>query len=305
MASEDDTPATRLERQLEQALRAGRSKSFLLPQLEQLEAIAPHASPAWCFANRTLAELLIEQAPWRAALHARRVTQVEPNDEAAHALLGLAHAVQSNYRAAIASYRRALALDPRNPWYAHNIGHLFDVALDQPREGLPFLQRAHGEAPTQDDVASSLAHCLARLGQREEALEIASELAARRVDRLDFVELHDWVRRGDHRAPGAPALLAPTPYEPILDAAESVRALLERAPLDDDQREQAHAILERIEERGEPPTHDPPTIAAAIEYAVRRRTRRAPTQRELAERYAVSVQALREQVAAVRAMSDR
>ncbi len=304
MASPEESPQSRLERQLEQALRAGRSKSFLLPQLERLAAMADAGSRAWCFANKTIAELLIEQAPWRAAVHARRVSVAVPDDEAAHALLGLALAVQSNYRAAISAYRRALAIDPRNPWYAHNIGHLYDVALDQPRDGLAFLQRAHREAPEQDDVASSLAHCLARTNRRPEALELAAELAARRPDRQDFSELHAWIARGDTPDPGATSLLAPTSFEAALAepiaGARTARALIEAAPLDDAQRASAIALLDRCERsqaaRSERDEH---ALAAAIEYAVRKSEKPAPSQRSLAEKYAISLHAFRSQAAAV------
>ena len=86
-------PEARLHLQLEQAVKAGRARAYLLPQLERLATIATEGSPAWRFANRQLSELLLEQAPWRAALHARRVASLDPADDAAHALLGLALAL--------------------------------------------------------------------------------------------------------------------------------------------------------------------------------------------------------------------
>jgi tetratricopeptide (TPR) repeat protein len=303
MASPEESPESRLERQLEQALRAGRSKSFLLPQLERLASIAAEGSRAWCFANRSLAELLIEQAPWRAALHARRVAIATPDDEAAHALLGLALAIQSNYRAAIASYRRALAIDPKNPWYLHNVGHLFDVALDLPREGLSYLQSAHREAPSQDDVAASLAHCLARLDRRDEALELSTELAARRAERSDFAELDQWIRQGNTRHSRPPALLAPHSFEPDAqpsddadaDPARIDRALavIESAPLDDAQRARALSLLEACRSVPIPSDGDATALGAAIEYAVRRRKKGGPTQQAVADRSATTTAAVR------------
>lgn len=317
MASPEESPEDRLERQLEQALRAGRSKSFLLPQLEKLSSMAAAGSRAYCFANRAIAELLVEQAPWRAALHARRVVVAMPDDEPAHALLGLALAVQANYRAAIASYRRALALSPNNPWYAHNIGHLLDIALEQPRDGLPFLRVAHREAPEQDDVASSLAHCLARCGAREEALALCAPIAARNPSRSDFQSLLQWIERGDLTTPRPPALLAPQSFEPgtsaprdashphATDWYEITRTLIDRSPLAPEQRVHALSILSAHTTL---PIHDriaANAAAAALEYTVCARSRRARTQRALADEYGLSVQSLREWVALVRPLVEK
>lgn len=316
MASPEETPEERLERQLEQALRAGRSKSFLLPQLEKLASMAAVGSRAYCFANRTLAELLVEQAPWRAALHARRVVVASPEDEPAHALLGLALAVQGNYRAAIASYRRALALAPSNPWYAHNVGHLLDIALDKPRDGLAFLRSAHREAPDQDDVTSSLAHCLARCGAREEALDLAAPLARKNAHRADFLALVEWIEAGDPAQPRPPALLAPHSFDPDASAHSDAsaaptdwvavtRTLIDRSGLAPEQRVLALSVLSS---HNALPIHDriaANAAAAALEYAVCVRTRRARTQRALADEYGLSVQSLREWVALVRPLVER
>lgn len=311
MTDDAPTPEAHMRRQLEQAVRAGRSKAFLLPQLERLAAIAKEGSEEWCFANRQLAELLLEQAPWRAAIHARRVAVHSSSDDAAHALLGLALALQNNYRAAIASYRRALAANPSNPWYAHNVGHLYDVALDLPREGLPFLRAAHREEPTQDDVTASLAHCLARSGAIDEAREFATELAARHPHREDFAELAQWVADGaptrDER--GAPALLAhiehgsstSAPDNAAATSDESIDELLERSPLTEEQRARARRLWVDFESRGtREGAGDGRALAAAIEYAIHRVDGSNVTQRSLAARYNVSVSAIKSRYGAIR-----
>lgn len=310
MTDEAPTPEAHMRRQLEQAVRAGRSKAFLLPQLERLASVAKEGSDEWCFANRQLAELLLEQAPWRAALHARRVAVQSSSDDAAHALLGLALALQNNYRAAIASYRRALAANPSNPWYAHNVGHLYDVALDLPRDGLPFLRAAHREEPSQDDVTASLAHCLARAGAIDEARELAVELAARHPNRSDFAELAQWIAEGApaREAQGAPALLAhiehgsstPSPDGPP-PADDSIDELLERAPLTEEQRARARRLWVDYESRESTnATRDGRALAAAIEYAIHRVDGANVTQRSLAERYNVSVSAIRSRYGSIR-----
>lgn len=313
MASSDQTPQERLERQLEHALHAGRSKSFLIPQLEKLASMATVGSRAYCFAHRTLAELLVEQAPWRAALHARRVAIACPEDEAAHALLGLAHAILGNYRASIASYRRALTLSPGNPCYAHNIGHLLDVALDKPHDGLAFLRAAHREAPDQADITSSLAHCFARCGARDEALALATSLARSHVHRKDFLELVRWIAVGNLTQPRAAALLAPHLFDADSSANSPsstdwiafTRTLIDRSGLEPEQRILALSVLSS---NSSLPIHDPITAhaaAAALEYAVCARTPRARTQRALADAYGLSVQSLRRWIALIRPLVGR
>ncbi len=312
----------RLHQQLEQAVRAGRARAYLLPQLERLAAIATEGSAAWRFANRQLSELLLEQAPWRAAIHARRVAQHDPSDDAAHALLGLALALQSNYRAAIASYRAALRASPRNPWYAHNIGHLYDVALDAPQEGLSLLRAAHREEPEQPDVAASLAHCLARCGRVDEALVTVDALVARHPHRDDFQELQRWIHAG---APavldlGAPSLLAstghpepapalhgpPTAHSDRSDrrgvADESIESLLDRAGLSDEQRSRALLLWVDYEARARPVIGRARVLVAALEYAILRVDRSGVTQRDLAARYEVSQSAVRSRYGSIRSL---
>ena len=70
--------------------------------------------------------------------------------------MGLCQAVQGNYRMAVASFRRAVALAPSNPWYNHNLGHLLAVALDAPSEALVYLRKAHSAQPGQEGVGKLL-----------------------------------------------------------------------------------------------------------------------------------------------------
>ncbi len=88
------------------------------------------------FAHRQLAEVLLERDPWRAALHARRVVHMRPEDDRAWAALGLSQSLLGNHQYASRALARALARSPDNPWYAHNLGHTLDVALDKPREAV-------------------------------------------------------------------------------------------------------------------------------------------------------------------------
>src|SRR5512146_974465 len=127
----------RLRREVERALREQRGPEEILPLLARLARAAAPESEPWIFAHRHLAELGVEHDPWRAALFARRVLALCPDDDGAWAVLGLAQSLLGHYRYATRAYERALQLAPNNPWYAHNLGHLYDVALDRPADALP------------------------------------------------------------------------------------------------------------------------------------------------------------------------
>src|SRR5262249_43708099 len=101
-----------LQRRAEQAIRGAKPREYVVRLLEQLVAVAEESSDAARFAHRHLAELCLEESPWRSALHLRRVIQQDPDDDIAQALMGLCQALQANFRSAVAAYRRAVALAP-------------------------------------------------------------------------------------------------------------------------------------------------------------------------------------------------
>lgn len=142
--------------------------------------------------------------PWRTALLARAATAQNPGNYGAWATLGLAQAMMGNYSAAITAYRRAWDLDGGNPWYAHNLGHLLDVAAHQPDEALPLLLFAETLQPGEPDVVSSLAHVLGRCGDPEEGLRVLAT-ASSRQDTAEHIALRRWLEQGAPRA---------DPYEP-------------------------------------------------------------------------------------------
>jgi hypothetical protein len=133
--------------------------------LHRLVRTAPADSDESVFAHRQLAELIAPRHPWRAALYARRVVALRPTDDRGWAILAFAQTLLENYRFAASAYARALACSPKNPWYAHNLGHLLDVALDRPNEALPWLAAAFAAARDHVEVATSYAHALARAGE--------------------------------------------------------------------------------------------------------------------------------------------
>src|SRR3954469_23898012 len=132
-----------LRQEIERALRRAFDPADVLPRLARLARLAPAASDDAVFAHRQLAELLVERHPWRAAIYARRALQHRPGDDRAWAVLAFCQTLLGNFRSAVAAYKHAVACAPSNPWYAHNLGLLLDVAVGQPARALPWLRAAY------------------------------------------------------------------------------------------------------------------------------------------------------------------
>jgi len=191
-----DTRLSRLRERAERALASGRRGGDVLTVLETMTREAPDGSAHALFAHRHLAELQLSGSPWRAALHLRRLVQAGAADDSAHALMGLSQALLGNYRMAVAAYRRAIKLAPRNPWYHHNLGHLLDVGLSDSVAALEHLRMAHRIQPEEDEIAASLAHCLARLGQLKEAQLMAQRAVRRSPRNREHAALLEWIKSG-------------------------------------------------------------------------------------------------------------
>jgi len=178
----------RLRSNIAWAMAHGLGARDLIPMLERLVRHAVPGSECSVAAKRQLAELIVETAPWRAALLARDVLSFQEDDRA-WGLLGLAHTLLGNHQSARHAYRRALRLAPGCASYAHNLGHLIDVVFDRPREALGWLRRAHLAAPEEAEIAASYAHALARSERVHEATEVltvalkSSESAQRLLER--------------------------------------------------------------------------------------------------------------------------
>jgi tetratricopeptide (TPR) repeat protein len=177
--------------------------SELVPMLNKLLRYAEPSSRAAVFAKRKLAELLVQDNPWRSALLARELLhggEETGADERIWALLGLAQTLLGNYRAAVSAYRQAMARAPDFPMCAHNLGHLLDAALDRPQDALRYLKQAYTAFPNEPEIGSSYAHALARAGHHAHAKAVLAQALdgdAKAAEEL----LTGWLRSDP---PGAP-----------------------------------------------------------------------------------------------------
>jgi hypothetical protein len=187
--------AQELRRQVEWTLARAVDPSDVLPMLHRLTRLAYDGSDDSLFANLHLAELLVERDPWRAALCARRVLAHRPDDDRGWATLALCQTMLGNYKFAVSAYHRALTTAPKNPWYAHNLGHLLDVALGRAAEAIRWLKRAYQGAADSGEVAASYAHALARVGRLAEARKVLTR-AMRRGSSREHSALLRWLEQG-------------------------------------------------------------------------------------------------------------
>lgn len=174
---------SRLRRRAEESLKKSLDPSGVLPLLHQLARVAHPASADAAFAHQQLAELLAEIDPWRSALFARRVILHHPDNDRAWAALALTQSILENFRFARRAYERALELSPRNPSYAHNLGHLLDVALRDPEAAVGWLGRAYQWAKNDPTIAASYAHALGRSGRWRDAARVLKRAVARDIAR--------------------------------------------------------------------------------------------------------------------------
>jgi pentatricopeptide repeat protein len=198
----------RLKRDVEGALQRALDPADVLPMLHRLSRTATPGSDESVFAHRQLAELLIERHPWRATLHAKRVLAVVPNDDRAWAVLGACQAMLGHYRFAATAYKRALDAAPENPSYAHNLGHVLDVAMGQPHDAIPWLRAAYAAQTESSDIAASFAHALARAGEIGEAESVLDRAMQKGCSR-EHAALRRWIQRGAPARKPAPQLRPP------------------------------------------------------------------------------------------------
>jgi len=268
----------------EKALEASSKRAAGL--LTQLASAAEEGSEASLFAHRHLAELHLEDNPWKAALHLRRVLAHCTEDDVVHALMGLCHALLGNYQVAVRCYREASNLAPQTPWYHHNLGHLMDVALDDPAGAECHLRRAYELEPEHDEIIGSLAHCAARLGDLDQAQALAEIAIEKGPCNPDHRALVEWIEGGATDRPAAPAAVRRRPGDRV---AETVQLKMSEAGYSRAEIERATQLWSDMQAHCALRVTKPEVLAAALEYAIAVVGQRPGcTQAEVARRYGVA-----------------
>jgi Flp pilus assembly protein TadD len=283
-----------LRQQLERALRAGAfDPTDVLPRLAKLARHVPAASDDGVFAHLKMAELLVDRDPWRAALYVRRALAHRPDDDRAWATLAYCQTLLRNFRCAVRAYQSAIACAPGNPWYAHNLGHLYDVALGESARALPYLRTAYLAKNESSEIVASYAHALARAGKIDDARDVI-----RRAPQAP--ELAAVLRWLDQGAPSRPRTDKPKrPSQPRRLARELSRGL-KNLPFDEGQRERARALARDAGAGRE----DLAAVAAAVAYAIVYIDHVPLSQAEVAATFRVGVNELRGVFAELRAKLD-
>jgi len=323
--SQERSECEQLRRDVEVALE--RSDPLrVLPLLHRLAARAKDGSEDAVFAHRQLAEVLLERDPWRAALHARRVVRMRDGDDRAWAALGLSQSLLGNHQYACHALARAHTLAPDNAWYAHNLGHTLDVALDKPREAVRYLRRAFDRSDKNPDVATALVHALARAGKTK----TARALLVRVTQESPSPERRTLLRWIDAGARGRAAVLGVVQLFASRDAEEpvtstrrtptrarrsrSLRRVLEdalrrglsRLPLDDAQQRAAVQLAREAAQKSPPEDESAALgVAAAAAWAVTSRDGIPLSQAEVAACFRTSASNLRQRLPSVRARVKR
>lgn len=221
--SHDPASLTQLGQSISRALYTGETISSLTALLTALAEKADEGSEAWAYACTQLAEQIAASDPWRASLLVKRVIAAGPHRAEAYGVLGLAQSFLGNHRYAVTCYEAALEFahadstlqaTPRfRVTLLHNLGHLYDVALDNPRKAIPPLSRAFRLAATdpsrksrrrgahahhlwpceRGEITASLAHALVRAGFTRVATAVlrSAKLGERTRTQLDLARWLD------------------------------------------------------------------------------------------------------------------
>ena len=285
-----------LRARAEEAIRRGKPAQEVGPLLEALLRATSAGTDDALFAHRHLAEVLIEDRPWVAALHLRQVARYIDDDDVVHALMGLCQALLGNFQSAVAAYGRALRLAPRNPWYHHNLGHLLDVALSRPEAAEEHLRLAHRMEPEEHEITASLAHCLGRLGTLDEARVLAQDASRAAPTNRDHRALLEWIEDGASDDGGPRRANAPSRRrrrrdggkEPLRTVERTLEKGMRAAGFSAQELDRARALWADYRDGRRLRVHKPESYAAAVEYAIACvQGRDGVTQTSVAKRYGI------------------
>jgi len=321
-----DTASLRLS--IERSLTGAFDPADVLPRLARLARLAPPGSDDGVFAHQRLAELVVDRDPWRAALYIRRALAHRAHDDRPWAILAFCQTLLGNFRCAASAYERAIACAPTNPTYAHNLGHLLDVALGQPERAVPWLRAAHRAKSENTEIIASFAHALGRAGKLNEARTLVGRALRGHRGSRELEALLVWIDSGapkllrhDRHAPQAGSAPRPRREAPSKRLARELVRGLANLPLDDGQRARAMTLArDAVTPRPPPreatpdesgrslsPTRRAPDVAAtaaAIAYAIVYIDHVPLSPAEVAAPFRVGVAELRGRFAELRAKLD-
>lgn len=206
-----------LERAVVSALRHNLPRSELVPLLRELVSHAPASSEVGFTGRVMLAETIIgcgqllctataqRRAGWecaRVAKEARCFAPPGPARARCWAISGLAYSLLGHYRSSRYAYYQALKEDPDDAVCAHNLGHLLDTRLNQPKAALRWLRQAYCALPSEPEVAASYAYALVRCAELDRAVDVLAAPLGSRVAARAQVQRW-WAVAGT--SPAAPA----------------------------------------------------------------------------------------------------
>ena len=140
--------------------------------------------------------------------------------------------------------------------------------------------------PEHDEIVGSLAHCVARLGDLEEAKSLAELAKEKGPCNPDHEALLAWIEAGATDAPAAPATVRRPPTDRVV---ETVQLKMGEAGFSREEIERATQLWTDMQAHCELRITKPEVLAAALEYAIAVVERRPGcTQAEIARRYGVA-----------------
>ena len=133
---------------------------------------AKAADPKYTNADMALARADLADGKLEAALTTLGgVLQADDRNLGAHLLMANVVLKMGNTPSAVAEYRKAAALSPRNPFILNNLAYLMIDSPDQADEALSYAQQAMAAAPDSPDVAGTLGWVLYRKGLYQSAVQ--------------------------------------------------------------------------------------------------------------------------------------
>jgi tetratricopeptide (TPR) repeat protein len=102
----------------------------------------------------------------------------------------------SKFDEGLASYRKALAMDPARADLMGLIGEAY-VLQDRPAEAIPYLQKALQTNPRETQIRLYLAQSLSGTGRAAEAIKVLEDAPEDRDGRIHYVLARTWMQQGE------------------------------------------------------------------------------------------------------------